>query len=168
MAHALSGSQAALTERMGRGAIAGAVAGAVFAGLTMWFVASTDAPARLPLLVISTIVLGDDAIATGQAEELVGLIVHGCLSVFFGMAFGLLTPWLRTNGTLAAAGVLYGLLLYVINLRVLAPIWFPAFMDVNQPFEVLVHAIYGLIVGFGFFSSDVRRGEPILSIGRPR
>lgn len=168
MAHALPASQAPLTERMGRGAAAGLVAGIAFAALTIWFVASTDAPAKLPLLVISTIVLGDDAIATGEAEEAVGMIVHGVLSAFFGMVFGLITPWLRTNGTLAAAGLAYGLSLYLINLRVLAPIWFPVFTEVNQPFEVLVHVIYGALVAFGFFSSDVRRGEPILSIGRPR
>lgn len=122
MAYLKMSDQMTLTGRMARGAFVGIVAGTFFAAITMWFVTSTDAPARAPFLLISTIVLGDDAIDTGEAEALVGVIVHGTLSAFFGMAFGLVTPRLRTNGTVALAGMLYGLLLYVVNLRVLAPL----------------------------------------------
>jgi len=165
VAHTRHADQATLSGRMGRGVAAGLVAGTLFALITMWFVTSTDAPARAPFLLISTIVLGDNAIETGEATVLIGVLVHASLSVFFGMAFGLVTPRLRTNGTVAVAGLLYGLLLYVVNLRILAPLYFPEFQEyANQPFEVLVHLLYGGVVGLGFYSSDVRSQEPFLSV----
>lgn len=157
---------ATLTGRMGRGVLAGTFAGTLFALVTMWFVTSTDGPARAPFLLISTIVLGDSAIDTGEATVLIGVLVHAGLSALFGMAFGLVTPRLRTNGTVALAGLVYGLFLYLVNLRLLAPLYFPEFDEyANQPFEVLVHLLYGGVVGLGFYSSDVRRREPFLSIG---
>jgi hypothetical protein len=167
MAHSRTAAEhVTLSGRMGRGVLAGLVAGAAFALITMWFVTSTDAPARSPFLLISTIVLGENAIETGEATVLIGVLVHAGLSALFGMAFGLVTPRLRTNGTVAVAGLAYGLVLYLLNLRLLAPLYFPEFQEyANQPFEVLVHLLYGGLVGLGFYSSDVRRQEPFLSIG---
>lgn len=160
--------QPTLTERMGRGAAGGAVAGAAFAGLEAWNAISHDLPVRAPFLAISTILLGEDRVITGPSAQMVGLVIHLAISIFYGMAFGLVTPRLWTNGTVALAGPAYGVLIYLIDLQIIAPIWFPIFTTRDQSFELLVHVIYGMVVATAFYSSGARRGEPVISVGRPR
>jgi hypothetical protein len=75
--------------------------------------------------------------AAGTTSPGVGLGVHLLLAALFGMLFALVVPRLRTNGTIALAGTVYGALLYVVNFLVLAPLAFTAFEDANQPFELL-------------------------------
>jgi len=60
----------------------------------------------MPLRMISTIVLGDAAMGKGTTSPALGAVVHLVLSAAFGVAFGVVVPWLRTNGTVALAGVL--------------------------------------------------------------
>lgn len=167
MAHSKVTLEPTLSERMGRGTLGGIAAGTMFAGMEMWNATSNDLPVRAPFLAISTIVLGNSALTTGQANVAIGLIVHTAISIFYGMLFGLLTPVLRTNGTVALAGLAYGALIYLIDLRLVAPIWFPLFTTGDQSFALLVHLLYGIVVGIAFFSADVRRGEPPVSVGRP-
>jgi hypothetical protein len=47
---------------------------------------------------------------------------------------------------------------------VLARLFFTTFKMANQPFEVLVHIVFGLLLSLFFFSSGVRRDEPPLAI----
>jgi uncharacterized membrane protein YagU involved in acid resistance len=105
--------------------------------------------------------------AAGTASPTVGVLVHLVLSALFGAVFALVVPWLRTNGTVAVAGTAYGLLLYVVNFLVLAPLLFPTFQAANQPFEVFAHVVFGTLLSFAFFGSGVRRGERALAIERP-
>jgi len=153
-----------LAGRVVRGVGGGVVSGVVFAAATMWFVASTGGPAVLPLRMISTIVLGDAAMGKGTTSPALGAVVHLVLSAAFGVAFGLVVRWLRTNGTVALAGVLYGLLLYLVNFQVLARLLFTTFKMANQPFEVVVHVVFGILLAFAFFGSGLRRGEPAVAV----
>ena len=57
----------------------------------------------------------DEAMAACTTSVGLGLLVHMVLSALFGMVFALVVPRLRTNGTVALAGTLYGLVLYVVN-----------------------------------------------------
>jgi len=145
-----------------RGAIGGLIAGAAFAVLNMWFAASTASPAKMPLLVISTIVKGSGAVADGTASVTIGMIVHVVLSVAFGVVFGLFAARLSTNGAVALAGTVYGGLLFVVNFLVLAPLVFHAFEKPNKPFELAVHVVYGTLLSFFLYNAGVRRGEPAL------
>jgi uncharacterized membrane protein YagU involved in acid resistance len=88
------------------------------------------------------------------------------LSALFGMVFALAVPRFRTNGTVALAGTVYGLLLYVLNFLVLTPLVFTTFRMANQPFEVVAHLVFGTLLSFAFFGSGVRRGEPAVAIQR--
>jgi uncharacterized membrane protein YagU involved in acid resistance len=157
-----------LPARLLRGAVGGVLSGVVFAAVTMWFADSTAGKADMPLRMISTIVKGDKAMAAGTTSVGLGVVVHLVLSVLFGMLFALAVPRLRTNGTIALAGTLYGALLYVVNFLLLAPLAFTVFRDANQPFELFAHVVFGTLLGFAFFSSGARRGEPVVSIQRPR
>jgi uncharacterized membrane protein YagU involved in acid resistance len=108
----------------------------------------------------------------GTTSPVLGAVVHLVLSAAFGVAFGLVVPWFRTNGTVALAGVAYGLLLYLLNFQVLARLFFTTFKMANQPFEVVVHVVFGILLAFAFFGSGVRRGEPAVAVthraaGRP-
>jgi uncharacterized membrane protein YagU involved in acid resistance len=155
-----------LAGRLLRGALGGVLAGLVFAGVTMWFAHSTGGKADMPLRMISTIVKGDAAMAAGTASPALGAVVHVALSALFGMVFALAVPRFRTNGTVALAGTVYGLLLYVINFLVLTPLAFTVFRDANQPFEVFAHLVFGTLLSFAFFGSGARRGEPVLALQR--
>jgi uncharacterized membrane protein YagU involved in acid resistance len=157
-----------LPARLLRGAVGGILAGAVFAGVTMWFTDSTAGKADMPLQMISTIVKGDKAMAAGTTSAGIGLLVHLVLSALFGMLFALAVPRLRTNGTVALVGTLYGVVLYVVNFLVLAPLAFTTFQDANQPFELFAHMVFGTLLSFAFFGSGARRGEPVLAIHEAR
>ncbi|MFC1417708.1 hypothetical protein [Streptacidiphilus cavernicola] len=144
-----------------RGAVSGLVAGLMFAGATMWFLTSIGKPADTPLLMISTLVKGDGAMMNGTASVPVGLVVHMVLSLAFGMVFAVLTARIRTNGLVAVAGVAYGGLLYVLNFQVLARAAFHTFSMADQPFELVVHLVFGVLLAFALYNSGAR------SSGRP-
>ncbi|WP_219419945.1 hypothetical protein [Pseudonocardia nigra] len=148
-----------------RGALGGLLAGAVFIGLTMWFAASMGNPATQPFLLISTILLGADAMMTGAASVWLGVVVHAVLSIVFGIVFALVAPPFGTNGTTALAGGLYGLLLYVVNFVVLGMTVLPQFQMPNQPFELVVHVVYGHLLALFLYSVGARRGERFLALG---
>lgn len=152
--------------RLMRGAVAGLLAGLLFIVATMWLASADGKPAEMPLRMISTIIKGDAAMADGTTSVGLGWATHLVLSAIFGVVFALVTPLLRSNGTVAIVGVGYGLLLYVVNFLVLAPLVFTTFQKANQPFELVVHVVFGTLVGLAFFSSGPRSSEPILALGK--
>jgi uncharacterized membrane protein YagU involved in acid resistance len=149
------------------GAVGGVTAGVVFLVLNMWFATSMNDPARMPLLMMSTILQGDDAIRDGSATVGVGLLVHAVLSTGFGVAFSVVASRLRTNGSLALAGTIFGIGLYLVNFKIFAPAAFTVFEDANQPFEFVAHVVFGFVVALAFFSTGARRGEPVVAIREP-
>lgn len=153
-----------LTGRLARGLIGGLISGTLFMLVTMWFAASTGGEAKGPLLMISTIVLGKGAMEAGTASVGVGLAVHGVLSAAFGALFAMVVSAFRTNGTLLLAGTAYGALLYLVNFKIFAPLAFPVLKMANQPFEVVVHIVFGTLLAVAFLSSDTRRGEPVIAL----
>lgn len=155
----------ALSERVVRSVVGGIVAGGVFLAVTMWFASSLGDPANGPLMMISTMIQGEDAMEAGTASPGVGLAIHAILSVFFALVFSALASRLRTNGTVALAGIAYGALLYVVNFLIIARLSFPIFEMANQPFELAIHIVFGALVAIAFFSSGIRRNEPALAVG---
>jgi uncharacterized membrane protein YagU involved in acid resistance len=168
MAHIRVTEETTLSGRMARGVVGGILAGVAFAAVVGWSVTANDIAIRTPFLAISTIVLGDHALATGEADLAIGLMVHFAISIFYGMGFGLISSRLRTNGTVALVGALYGIAIYLLDFRVFAPLWFNTFEYVDQSFELLIHMLYGLVVALAFYSSDVRKGEPFIKISGTR
>ena len=165
-----AGGRGASPEPMGRrllrGAVAGIVAGIPFAVITMWFASTTGGGWLAPLKLISTIVLGADALEAGTAQPWVGVAVHMVISALMGMAFALIAPALRTNGTVALVGTLYGALIYVVNFLIVANTVLPQFQMPNQPFELVMHIVFGTLLSFFFYSSGVRSAEPFFATGR--
>lgn len=150
----------ALLSRVVRGVVGGEVAGAAFALVTVWFTTSLDMGRDMALLMMSTVASGQNSIEDGTASVAMGVGVHLLLSALFGVIFSLAVPRMRTNGTLLLSAGVYGLIVYLVNFRLLSPSFFPAFQDANQPFEVLVHLVYGQVLALIFLSRGVRSGEP--------
>lgn len=94
-----------------RGAVGGMAAGAVFAAVTMWFTATLGDPAKMPLPMIAAIVQGQDALTSGTASPVLGVIMYMLLSALLGMTFAALATTLRSNAAVAVAGALFGVVL---------------------------------------------------------
>jgi uncharacterized membrane protein YagU involved in acid resistance len=163
---ALTSTKQRLGVDLVRGAVGGLVAGIIFAVANMWFVTSIGRPARTPLLMISTIVLGDGAMTNGDANTATGWVVHIVLSIAFGIVFAVVARRLRTNGEVALAGFVYGGLLYVLNFQILARVAFETFRGADQPFEVVVHLVFGLVLALTFYNSGPRHREPFFGLQR--
>jgi len=119
------------------GAIGGGLAGLVFMAFGMLEAALTVGTGTwlTPLRMIGAIVLG--ASALGPSASLLeaattGLIVHLVLSATFGAVFGWAAwAWLaEPSPRLVLEASAYGLLLWLVNYQMIAPIagwiWFPA------------------------------------------
>ena len=148
-----------MLSRVVRGVVGGEVAGAVFALVTVWFTTSLEMGRDMALLMMSTVASGQSSIDDGSASVAVGVGVHLFLSALFGVVFSLAVPKMRTNGTLLLSAGVFGLIVYLVNFRLLSPMFFPVFQDANQPFEVLVHLVYGQVLAVIFLSRGVRAGE---------
>ncbi|GIU84964.1 MAG: hypothetical protein KatS3mg008_1739 [Acidimicrobiales bacterium] len=146
-------------SRLVRGVVAGEISGAVFALVTVWFTTSIGLTGDAAFLMMSTIAKGGGQV-DASSDVATGVLVHLALSALFGAIFALILPKMRTNGTLLLSAGVYGLVVYLVNFRILSPVFFPAFQDANQPFEVLVHLVYGQLLAVFFLSRGVRRGEP--------
>ncbi len=139
-----------------RGVVGGIVAGAAFLALNMWFATSVGDPAKGPLLMMSTIVKGDEAMMAGTASIGVGLAVHAVLSAAFGVVFAALASRFRSAGAIAAAGVAFGAALYLLNFKVLSPASFTTFEMANQPFELVVHVVFGALLALALLVPAAR------------
>jgi len=148
-----------MLSRVVRGVVGGEVAGAVFALVTVWFTTSLDMGRDMALLMMSTVASGQSSLDDGTASVATGVGVHLLLSALFGVIFSLAVPKMRTNGTLLLSAGVFGLIVYLVNFRLLSPLFFPAFQDANQPFEVLIHLVYGQVLAVIFLSRGVRGGE---------
>jgi uncharacterized membrane protein YagU involved in acid resistance len=139
-----------------RGAIAGIAAGFVFLLANMGYATTQGKPSLAPFMDISTIFHGTDrpASMTPTVDMLAtGAVVHISLSIAFGIVFAILVgafaPLIRNWLVLAAAGIVYGLALYVVNFQILGNTLFQWFTDPsgpNQGFEVFIHAAFGLML----------------------
>jgi hypothetical protein len=70
-------------------------------------------------------------LGSGASSSALGAVVHLLLSALFGILFALAVPLFGSNGSVALAGTVYGLLLYVVNFLVLAPLAFTTFRMAN-------------------------------------
>lgn len=104
----------------------------------------------------------------GTASVGVGLAVHLALSAGFGLLFAAFASRLRSPGALATAGVAYGAGLYLLNFKVLSPALFTTFEMANQPFELVVHVLFGALLALAFLVPPPRRARAGLErAGRP-
>ncbi len=140
-------------ERALAGALWGAVAGVVFAMLSMLYAAVVGPGVWAPPRMIATIVGFEMAPVFAAAPVIVGLALHMMLSALYGAVFALV---IGTAGraVILAAGIAFGLALYVLNFHVFAQLeHFATFrMMAGNWFEIAVHAVFGLLLAAGYLS----------------
>jgi hypothetical protein len=137
-------------RQLTRGATGGIVAGLFFLIATMGYVTTKGLPAVAPMIDISTIFHGQDQPVPNPDNVVVGLVTHLTLAVAFGVVFALLVTVLPPRALIVlSAGIVYGLLLYVVNFQILGRTLFPWFTNPKGPdqsFEVFIHAVFGLLL----------------------
>ena len=136
------------------GALFGVVAGIVFAMFEMVAAALMGQGFFMPLRMIGAIALGKEALmptyslATAAGA---GLAVHLALSALYGAVFagiaGSLASLRQSVAALVAAATGYGIVLWIVNFYVMAPLLFPWFQDANAVIQFLAHAFfYGTVL----------------------
>lgn len=132
MATASVGSSAGLVARVWHGIAAG-LAGGIMFGILMSMMG-----------MMSTI-----AMMVGSSSAAVGWLVHLVISAGYGVLFALIVPASLGVGATLGAGVVYGVVLWVIGPLLIMPamMGMPMFMFNNTAMMSLIgHVIYGLVV----------------------
>lgn len=138
--------RASTPQRLLLGLVAGLFAGALLIGLTMWSAAAAGQEPTAPLMLISTLVLGADAVDSGQASAWLGAGTHAVLSELYGLLFALVVPLLRAKDNLPSIGALYGGLIFWVNFIVLGNTAAPQFETADRPLQLGLHILFGLLV----------------------
>jgi uncharacterized membrane protein YagU involved in acid resistance len=137
------------------GAIMGLVAGLIFAAFEMIMAAILQGNAFGPIRMIGAIVLGQQAIDPAYSFAtaiLTGLVVHLVLSTIYGLIFGAIMmalPQGRQNRmNVIWIATAFGLLLWLANFYVVAPLLFPWFTNANPLVQFVAHTFfYGTALG---------------------
>lgn len=134
-----------------RGAVAGLAGGTVFILANMVFANAHGKPPVAPLLSVSTIFTGAAMPAMSPVLAITGLVLHVFLSMVYGAVFGaIVAPLTRSNGLLVVSGLVFGLVLFLVDFEVFGRTAFPWFTNPNGPnpvFELIVHPIaFGLVL----------------------
>ena len=140
---------------LGSAVKAGLIAGLVFMAVEMvlvWLAMGMNPFA--PPQMIAAIVMGPDvlpdAIPPGSniLVLLVGMLVHFALAVALAFVFKYLATALRLNGTmLIVAGVVFGLIVYLVNFYGMSS-FFPWFAMARNWISIVAHAIFGLVLAY--------------------
>jgi uncharacterized membrane protein YagU involved in acid resistance len=153
-----------------QGAIAGIVAGIVFAAFEMIVSASMMGAEAffMPLRMIGAIALGPAALDPGYSlvtAGVTGVVVHFVLAIIYGISFGEIAAMLRGPVAFIGAGGLFGLVLWLINFYVIAPALFPWFLESSPLVQFIAHTFFfGSVLGYYLWKSHQRSGleDPVV------
>lgn len=153
-----------------QGAIAGIVAGIVFAAFEMIVSASMMGADAffMPLRMIGAIALGPGALDPGYSlvtAGIAGVVVHFVLAIIYGIIFGEIAAMLRGPIAFIGAGSLFGLALWLVNFYVIAPVLFPWFLQSSPLVQFIAHTFFfGAVLGYYLWKSHQRSGleEPVV------
>jgi hypothetical protein len=156
--------------------VTGIVAGFLFAGFEMLAAVVMMGPgaAVMPLRMIGAMALGADALEPSYSiawAATAGIAVHMALSIVFAGIFAAIAAplaislnFLSRPGRLALAGTLFGIILWLTNFYVIAPLagwtWFP---ERTSPIvQFVAHAFFfGCPVGWMLGRSRFVTGPPL-------
>jgi hypothetical protein len=103
---------------------------------------------------IAAIVYGPAALATTGFDPgpvLVGTLIHLVVSALLGAIFGIVTRrWLRLTsdfGTPVLAGLIYGLMVWMVAYFIVLPLLNPALLEIYAPAFIIQHVTYGIVTG---------------------
>lgn len=140
-----------------QGALAGVVAGVVFAAFEMAASAALSGWAAIdqPLRMFGAIVLGPMALEPTYplvTAVMMGVVVHLVLSAVYGAVFAVIAAGLRPRPALIGLATLYGLALGLLNFYVFAPAAFPWFRETNPIVQFIAHTFFfGTMLGYAIW-----------------
>jgi hypothetical protein len=158
---------------LGQSVVGGLIAGAILAAAMMIYTAAAGMGAGAPWQLFASVLLGAPALqALTFGVFLVGFIVHFVLSALFGLIWGFAAAGVPKSirdglGSHGAAAGIFGLVLWVVNVQLIARGFYPWFLEMNQLVFALAHVLFfGLPLGLYLASRlqpmegvPVRRGE---------
>jgi signal transduction histidine kinase len=134
----------------------GLLAGVVFMVFEMVVAGIMDSNPFAPPRMISAIALGQEAlpmmpmIGLGIALP-VAMLIHFVLSAIYGGVFGAIAAnvqILQNRLALIGAATIFGVLLWIVNFYIIAPVAFPWFLMANQVVQFVAHTFFfGSAVG---------------------
>ncbi len=138
------------------GIAGGIIAGIIFAISEMIMAVVLGMPAVAPLQMIGAIALGPTVLPPAEASAstlLAGVVVHTILSAVYGVVLALIVlgiPALRlSTGPVTGIGMVWGLILWLVNFYVISPGAFPWFGMANPIVQFIAHVFFfGGILGY--------------------
>lgn len=154
-----SAASSGLGAWAGIGALMGIFAGLIFALFQV--VMATAALGPLPselIVMVEGVAYGGVPASTTNAPALVApaiavaVSIHLVLSAIYGAIFGAVAPKVRAlrndRKALVGAATVFGLLIWIVNFFVIAPVAFPWFAETNQVVQFFAHTLfYGTVLG---------------------
>ena len=120
--------------------------------------------------MVGAILLGDRVLSAGDLTPNVvaaAVAIHLVLSVIYGIILALVAAvGLAVSGSrwlLVLMGMVWGLLLWLVNFYVIAPVAFPWFETLDDVAQLVVHVVfYGGVLGWylGRQSASARTSAP--------
>jgi len=90
-------------------------------------------------------------VGTDWAPIVVGTILHFLMAGLFGAIFGIVSRRIlrlpSDYGAPVLAGLMYGMMLWVVAYFVVLPILNPALLDTYAPSFIIQHIVYGVVTG---------------------
>lgn len=140
----------------------GALAGVVFLILELVLVPLFGlGTAWAPTRMIAAIALGSDILQPPTFNPgivLVALVVHFALSIAYAMLLAGFVAQ-RSTGSATLVGVLFGIVLYIVNFFVLSAL-FPWFATARNLVQLVIHAVFGGVAGYAYRTLSERRQRP--------
>ncbi len=102
---------------------------------------------------IATIFYGPAALAPGAgfAPVIAGTIVHFAISAALGAIFGIVSRRMlrlpSDYGVPVVAGLIYGLLVWMVAFFAFLPVFIPALLDTYAPSFIIQNLVYGAVTG---------------------
>lgn len=140
-----------------QGALAGVVAGVVFAAFEMAAAGAISGWSAIaqPLRMSGAIVLGPMALEPTYpfvTAVMTGVVVHLVLSAVYGSVFAVAAAGLRPRRTLITLATAYGLALGLLNFYVIAPAAFPWFRETSPIVQFVAHTFFfGTLMGYAIW-----------------
>ncbi|MBL0419140.1 hypothetical protein JI739_02150 [Ramlibacter sp. AW1] len=148
--------------RWGAAAWAGIAAGIVFLMMEMLLVwlALGQSPWGPPRM-IAALVMGKEVLPPPASFSapivMTAMVIHLVLSVVYGLILGAIVHRMG-KGAALVTGAVFGLVVYLANFHLIAPMAFPWFTQAQNWVSVLSHVVFGAVIAAVYAGSRDRRG----------
>ena len=144
----------------------GIVAGFVFVMIEMILIATVGGGSPWgPPRMMAAIIMGQSVLPPPATFDfgimMVGMMIHFVLSVVLGFVLGwVISKWRLGTGAAIIAGIVFGLLVYLVNFYGLTAV-FPWFSNARNAITVFAHIVFGGVLGWVYHAIAAKHwGRP--------